>query len=93
MIWLAGAGATLAQSDPSGSDTTVFPASHFTAFSPRSALDVVERTPGFVFAASAELAAAQSAFFDPDRSGSVVGTEERFTRRGTSVTLRLSGTF
>lgn len=48
VIWLAGAGAALAQSDTSGSDTTVFPASHFAAFSPQSALDIVERTPGFV---------------------------------------------
>lgn len=32
-------------------------------------------------------------FFDPDRSGAVIGTDERLTRRGTSVTLRVSGTF
>jgi hypothetical protein len=32
-------------------------------------------------------------FFDPDRSGAVIGTDERFARRGTTVTLRVSGTF
>lgn len=32
-------------------------------------------------------------FFDLDRSGAVIGTDERLTRRGTTVTLRASGTF
>lgn len=32
-------------------------------------------------------------FFDPDRSGVLGGTDERRTRKGTMVTLRLSGTF
>lgn len=32
-------------------------------------------------------------FFDPDRSGAVIGTDERLTRQGTAVTLRVSGTF
>lgn len=32
-------------------------------------------------------------FFDPDRSGTIIGTDERQTRRGTTVTLRVSGTF
>lgn len=32
-------------------------------------------------------------FFDPDRSGAVIGTDERRTRKGTMITLRISGAF
>jgi hypothetical protein len=32
-------------------------------------------------------------FFDPDRSGTVIGTDERRTRKGTMITLKVSGTF
>lgn len=35
----------------------------------------------------------QRNFFDPDRSGTVIGTDERRTRKGTMITLRVSGTF
>lgn len=46
--WMIAAGSASAQTQAPASDTTVYPASHFAAFSPQSALDIVERTPGFV---------------------------------------------
>jgi hypothetical protein len=47
---IAEAASAQTQASPStpAPDTTLYPASHFTAFSPQSALDIVERTPGFV---------------------------------------------
>ena len=40
---------------PTGSNTTVYPASDFAAFNPQSALDIVERTPGFVLVEGEEV--------------------------------------
>lgn len=48
-VWIFSAGFAAAQAGPTPADSTAYPASYFAAFTPQTALDSVERTPGAVF--------------------------------------------